>query len=133
MMWNRPLHWNVGLTSEIPVSLELHTGANRSSIDLSALRLRRLDLHTGASETRVRLPGSGATEVHVEAGLAALTIEVPQGVAARVKSRVALGSATVDESRFPRAMDGWMSPDYDANPNRVDIDVVGGLDSIRVQ
>lgn len=133
MMWNRPLHWNVGLTSEIPVSLELHTGANRSIVDLSALRLRRLELHTGASETRVRLPGSGATEVRAEAGVAALTIEVPQGVAARLRSRMALGSTTVDETRFPRAMDGWMSPDYDTNPNRVDIDVAGGLGSIKVQ
>src|SRR3990172_8573750 len=41
LWWNRPLHWQVGLTSEIPVSLELHTGA---------------------SETRVRLPESGATK-----------------------------------------------------------------------
>ena len=132
MWWNRPLHWQVGLTSEIPVSLELHTGANRSSIDLSALRLRRLELHTGASETRVRLPGSGTTEVRAEAGLASLTIEVPQGVAARIRSRVALGSAKVDETRFPRTMDGWVSPDYDTATNRADLDLSGGLGSIRV-
>jgi hypothetical protein len=131
-MWNRPLRWQVGLTSEIPVSLELHTGANRSSIDLSALRLRRLELHTGASDTRVRLPESGATEVRAEAGLASLTLEVPQGVAARIRSKMALGSATVDEARFPRAMDGWMSPDFDTAPDRVEIDVSGGLGSIRV-
>ena len=132
MWWNRPLHWQVGLTSEIPVSLELHTGANRSSIDLSALRLRRLDLHTGASETRVRLPGSGTTEVRVEAGLASLNIEVPQGVAARIRSKMAIGSTNVDETRFPRAMDGWLSPDYDTATNRVEIDVAGGLGSIKV-
>jgi hypothetical protein len=132
MLWNRPLHWQVGLTSEIPVSLELHTGANRSSIDLSALRLRRLELHTGASETRVRLPGSGATEVRAEAGLASLVIEVPQGVAARIRSRMAIGSTTVDETRFPRTMVGWVSPDYDTAANRVDIDVAGGLGSIKV-
>lgn len=132
LWWNRPLHWQVGLTSEIPVSLELHTGANRSSIDLSALRLRRLELHTGASETHVRLPESGATEVRAEAGLASLTIEVPQGVAARIRSSVALGSATVDEARFSRTMDGWASPDYDTATNRADLHLSGGLGSIRV-
>jgi hypothetical protein len=131
-LWNRPLHWQVGLTSEIPVSLELSTGANRSDIDLSALRLRRLELHTGASETRVRLPQSGTTEVRVEAGLASLTIEVPQGVSARIRSKVALGSTNVDEARFPRAMDGWVSPDYDTAANRVEIEVTGGLGSIKV-
>jgi hypothetical protein len=132
LWWNRPLHWQVGLTSEIPVSLELHTGANRSSIDLSALRLRRLELHTGASETRVRLPGSGTTEVRAEAGLASLTIEVPQGVAARVRSKMALGSTSVDEARFPRTMDGWASADFDTAVNRVELDLAGGLGSIKV-
>ena len=132
MMWSRPMRWNVGLTSEIPVSLELHTGANRSTIDLSALRIPRLEVHTGASETRVRLPGSGATAVRAEAGVASLTLEVPHGVAARVRSRMAIGSTNVDEARFPRTMDGWASPDFDIAPNRVEIDVSGGLGSIRV-
>lgn len=132
VMWNRPMRWNVGLTNEIPVSLELHTGANRSSIDLLALRIPRLELHTGASETRVRLPGSGATAVRAEAGVASLTLEVPQGVAARVRSRMAIGSTNVDETRFPRTMDGWASPDFDSATNRVEIDVSGGLGSIRV-
>jgi hypothetical protein len=132
LMWNRPMRWKVGLTSEIPVSLELHTGANRSSIDLSALRIPRLEVHTGASETRVRLPGSGATAVRAEAGVASLTLEIPQGVAARVRSRMAMGSTNVDETRFPRTMDGWSSPDFDSAPNRVEIDVSGGLGTIRV-
>lgn len=127
-----PMRWNVGLTNEIPVSLELHTGANRSSIDLSALRIPRLEVHTGASETRVRLPESGSTTVRAEAGVASLTLEVPQGVAARVRSRMALGSTNVDEARFPRTMDGWASADFDSATNRVEIDVSGGLGSIRV-
>jgi hypothetical protein len=132
MWWDRALHWQVGLTNEIPVNLELRTGANRSTIDLSALRIRRLELHTGASETRVRLPGSGATEVRAEAGVASLTIEVPVGVAARIRSRMALGSTTVDEARFPRTMNGWASPDFDTAASRVEIDVSGGLGSVRV-
>lgn len=132
-MWSgQPLQWQVGLTSEIPVDLELHTGANRSIIDLSSLRIRRLELHTGASETRVRLPGSGATEVRAEAGVASLTIEVPQGVAARIRSRMALGSTTVSEDRFPRTMNGWASPDFDTATSRVEIDIAGGLGSVRV-
>lgn len=132
MWWDLPLLWQVGLTNEIPVNLELRTGANRSDIDLSALRISRLELHTGASETRVRLPGSGATEVRAEAGLASLALEVPQGVAARIRSRMALGSTTVSEARFPRTMNGWASPDFDTAANRVEIDIAGGLGSVRV-
>jgi hypothetical protein len=132
LWWDRPLHWQVGLTGEVPVDLRLDSGANRSTIDLSALRIRRLELHTGASETRIRLPAAGQTSVRVEAGLASVTLEVPEGVAARIRSKMGLGSTTVDERRFARSLDAWVSPDYETAANRVDIDLEGGLGSIRI-
>jgi hypothetical protein len=132
MFWDRPLRWNLGLTSEVPVDLRLESGANRSAMDLSALTIRRLVVKTGASETRIRLPAHGSTSVRADAGVAALTLEVPEGVAARIRSKMALGSTNVDERRFPRTLDGWASPDYDTAGDRVDMEIEGGLGSIRV-
>jgi hypothetical protein len=43
-----------------------------------------------------------------------------------------LGSTNIDESRFPRSLDGWVSPDYESAPNRVEIEIEGGLGSVRV-
>jgi hypothetical protein len=130
--WSRPLRWDLGLTTAVPVDLRLETGANRSAIDLAALHIRRLEVQTGASETRIRLPAGGATVVRAEAGVAALKFEVPAGVAARVRSKMALGETSVDTSRFPRTADGWSSPDFESSPNRVEIDVQGGLGSVRI-
>ncbi len=125
--------WEVGLTGEVPLDLRLDVGAYRGSIDLSDLRLATLDLHTGASGTRVRLPrAAGSTSVTAEAGVASLTIEVPAGVAARIRSRMALGSSQVDPARFPRIGDVYQSLDYGTAENRVDIDVRGGVGSLRV-
>ena len=125
--------WTIGLTGEVPLDLRLDAGAARSLLDLSDLRLRSLELHTGASETRVRLPrAAGATVVRVEAGAASLTIEVPTGVAARIRSRMGLGSTQIDETRFPRSAAGFESADYAAAANRVDIDISGGVGSVRV-
>jgi len=129
----RTLTWNVGITTEIPVDLRLDTGANRSRIDLTGLRIRRLELHTGASESHVRLPAAGATSVRAEAGMAALTLQVPEGVSARISSKVALGTTKVDETRFPRSFDGWASPDWETAANRVEIELQGGLGTIRVE
>jgi hypothetical protein len=51
----------------------------------------------------------------------------------RIRGKVWLGGTQVDETRFPRsATGGWMSPDYDAAANRVDITVDGGFGSARV-
>jgi hypothetical protein len=132
LWWDRPLNWDMGITGEVPLDLKVETGANRSRIDLSALRISRLELSTGASETRVRLPAKGITSAIVKAGVASLTLEVPEGVAARIRSRMALGSTSIDERRFPRVADGWASPDFETATSRVEIDMEGGLGQLTV-
>ena len=125
--------WFVGLTAEVPLDLRVETGASRAFLDLADLRVRSLDIKTGASDVRVMLPrAAGATTVKAEAGAAALVIEVPQSVAARIRSRVALGSSQIDEARFPRLGDTYQSADYGTAENRADIDVHGGVGSVRI-
>ena len=131
--WDGALEWRVGLTGEIPLSLRVDGGAYRGSLDLSELLVRSLEIRTGASETRVTLPrAAGATTVRTESGAASLTLTVPDGVAARIRTKMSLGNVTVNESRFPRATEGWASPDYEAAANRVEISVEGGVGSVRV-
>jgi hypothetical protein len=131
--FDRRFAWTVGLTPDVPLDLRVDAGATRTLLDLRDLKLRSLDLHTGASGTRVLLPrAAGATTVRAEAGAAELVIEIPTGVAARIRSRMVLGSTQVDEGRFPSTAGGHESPDYATSPNRVDIDVQGGVGSLRV-
>lgn len=131
---DRRSSWTVGLTPDVPLDLRVDAGASRNLLDLRDVRVRSLELHTGASETRVVLPrAAGATSVRAETGAASLTIEVPDGVGARIRTRVVLGSVQVDESRFPPAAGGYESSDYASAANRVDIDVQGGVGSIRVR
>lgn len=131
--WQSTPRWELGVPGEVPLELEVESGAARGRYDLSATLLRRLRIATGASDTRVVLPrAAGETTVRAEGGAAALTFEVPAGVAARIHSMMALGSTQVDESRFPRAGKGWESPDWGSAPNRVEIDVQGGVGSVRV-
>jgi hypothetical protein len=134
MPWlDRESSWDVGLTSEVPLDLRLEAGASKTVLDLRDTRVRSLELQTGASETRVLLPrAAGVTTVKAEAGAASLTLEVPSGVAARIRSRMALGSSSIDETRFPRVGDIYQSVDYGTAENRVDLDLQGGVGSVRV-
>jgi hypothetical protein len=131
---DRPPRWRVGLTSGVPVELDAQVGAARVRMDLTGVILRRLKLSTGASDTRVRLPrAAGETYVRAEGGAASLTFEVPAGVAARVRSVMVLGSTSVDEALFPKTASGaWESRDYGTATNRVDLEVAGGVGSVRV-
>ncbi len=129
----RSSRWTVGVTAEVPLDLKVDAGASRTILDLGDTRLRSLDLQTGASETRVRLPkAAGATTVKAQSGAASLTFEVPAGVAARIRTRMALGSTQIDQSRFPASGNGYESPDYATAANRVEIDVQGGVGSVRI-
>jgi hypothetical protein len=128
----RPTRWDVGVTAQIPVDLRLETGANRSTVDLGWLRIRRLELHTGASESTLKLPAGGQVAVRVVCGMAGVRLEVPPSVSARIQGRLALGSVKVDEARFPRGASGWSSPDFEAAQHRVDITIEGGLGSVKV-
>jgi hypothetical protein len=115
--------------------LTVKTGASKTEADLSALRVTELRVQTGAADTAVTLPAAaGITRVFAEGGAAALKFRVPVGVAARIRSSMALGSTDVDAVRFPRdAQGGWTSPDFDSAPNRVELELRGGVGSITVR
>jgi hypothetical protein len=133
--WANPTpSWSIGLPTDVPVDLQVDSGANRTLLDLGDVAVRSLRINTGASETIVRLPRAAAeTRVRADSGAASITFEVPPGVAARVRGRMALGSTQVDEARFPRADGGWESPDYGSAANRVEIEIQGGVGSVRVR
>ncbi len=133
--WGRaPFDWRLGLTAEVPLRLEVETGASDNELDLSGLHVTDLRLRTGAAQSRVTLPATGVTRVSAEGGAAQMRFRVPAGVAARITSTMAIGTTDVDTSRFPRTRDGaaWASPDFDANPNRVEIAVRGGVGQVTI-
>lgn len=129
-----PFAWRVGLTAEVPLRLEVETGASDNELDLGSLHVTDLRLRTGAAQSRVTLPAAGVTRVSAEGGAAQMRFRVPAGVAARITSVMAIGTTDVDTSRFPRTMDGraWASPDFDSNPNRVEIAVRGGVGQVTI-
>jgi hypothetical protein len=117
-------HWNFGLNEEVPISLNLDTGASQAQLDLQDLRLTELRLHSGADQTTLTLPAhAGYTLVQVESGVAEVHIIVPQGVAAHIRSRQGLSNVRVDEKRFPRVGNVYESEEYDEAENRVDIHI----------
>jgi hypothetical protein len=128
------LDWRIGLSGEVPLDLRVESGAARTALDLTELRLRSLRIATGASETRVSLPrAAGRTTVKAEAGAASLSFEVPEGVAGRIRGGMVLGSTDVDQRRFPRIGDHHESPDFESATNRVEIEIEGGVGSVQVR
>ena len=133
--FGQTMRWRLGLAPDVPMRVRLEGGASRSTLDLADLLVTDLVVKTGASDTRLVLPrGVERSRVRVEAGAAQVTIEVPQGVAATIRASMGLGTTTVAEERFGRLGDGrWQSADFDGASHRAEIEVSGGVGSVRIR
>ncbi|OGO25108.1 MAG: hypothetical protein A2W33_06595 [Chloroflexi bacterium RBG_16_52_11] len=128
------LDWVFGLNQDIPLTLELETGASDNTLDLTALQVSEITLKSGASSTKLTLPANaGRTRVSIEAGAASVKITVPEGVAARIRSKGGLSSINVNQQRFIKSGDLYQSVDYDTARNQADIDVQMGVGSVEVR
>ncbi len=129
----RPLDWSLELTREIPLALELETGADDATLNLEALRVTELRVKTGASNTTITLPASaGAVRGRIEAGAAALNLRLPQGVGGRFRVSGLTGT-TVDNLRFTRAGEEYRTADYDGAANKVDLEITMGAGSVDIR
>jgi hypothetical protein len=128
------IDWTIGLNRDIPIVLDVSTGANETTLDLTDLRITELQVHTGASATKVSLPANaGYTRVVCEGGVTGIELRVPTNVAARIHYRGGLSSLNVDTTRFPHSGDGYLSVDFDTSANKVDIDVHIGVGSVDIR
>jgi hypothetical protein len=136
--WNWGLRsglvWEISLNPAIPLALALESGASENELDFSGLRLTEITLKTGASATRLTLPArAGVTRARIESGVASVDVRVPEGVTARIHGVMGLGALAVDQSRFPKRDGGYESPDFISAPNRVELEVQGGVGSVSVK
>lgn len=133
LRWRGGFAWTLDVNPEVPLEIDLQTGAGEASLQLDELQVRRLRVSTGAGSTAIRLPmQAGHTDVTVQAGAAEIDLRVPDGVAAQVRARQGLTAIKVDERRFPRSGDQYLSTDFSSAENRVAIDIQAGVGSIRI-
>ncbi len=136
-MWypGQNLDWDISLNRDVPVSLNIDSGASSTTLDLTDLKITDLDIDTGASTTEVNLPANaGNTRVDIDTGASTVRIRVPPGVAASIRIKSGVSSNNVDTNRFPRIDGGlYRSADYATAANRADITIDSGVGSIDIR
>jgi hypothetical protein len=127
------LDWDIRLNADIPLSLNIDSGASASILDLSDLKVTNLDIDTGASSTELTLPASaGNTHVDIDTGASSLKVNIPPGVAASIRVKTGIASVNIS-ARFPKVDGGlYQSTDYGTAANRVDMTIDSGVGSIEV-
>ncbi len=127
------LDWDVALNPVVPLTLEFETGASQTELDLSQLSVADLRLQTGASSTTITMPAqAGMTRARIESGAASVRVRIPDSVAAHISGTMGLGSLEVNRRRFPRKGNAYESEDYTTAPNRIDVQVEGGVGAVQI-
>lgn len=127
------LDWDIAVNANIPTSLRMNLGANKSEIDLHDMNITDLKLDTGASETTLTLPSKGRFLADLDLGAASLTLIVPDGLSARIRASLGAADMKVDPLRFPRTGGYYQSPDYETAANAADITIDAGAASIKIK
>ncbi|HWG84336.1 MAG TPA: LiaF domain-containing protein [Deinococcales bacterium] len=129
---NTTPRWEIGLSRDVPLDLELKTGFGESNIDLSDLQVRSLEVSAGVGEADITMPARGSIEARVQSGVGEVTVHVPRGMAVRVRGKTGLGDLHVS-GRDMNVNDGeYRSRDYDDASNRLDLYVKAGIGQVDV-
>ena len=123
--WNEAeAKWEVLFNRTIPLTLDFKSTVSDSHLALGELKLTELRMDIDVGNYIVELPASaGTTRAYIKADVANLEVTIPQGVAARLKVDADLAALEIDENRFPRQGDYYISPDFDSAENRVELEL----------
>lgn len=90
--------WDIGLSPEVPLTLDIDAGSGSSRLELADLQLERLTVDGGSGSLRADLPARELA-VQTDMGSGSLTIALPTGADAAVEMAMGSGSAVLDVER----------------------------------
>ncbi len=125
--------WQVRLSREVPLILDVDGGASSSSLDLRHLTVRELRIGSGVGRMEITFPAEGQNVVaRVDGGVGELVLHIPETMPARIRIDGGLGGQQL-ASRFTRVGEHtYESASYAGAANRLDISIHGGVGSVRV-
>ena len=126
---------SLGLSTEVPWTIEVRGGLSGLSGDLRELRLRSFDLRGGVDELELDLPvPDGTSRIHVSGSPANVTLLHPAGCAVRATIKGGIHELLFG-SRQMRQVHGELrleTPDARAAPDRYEVEITGGVRSLRI-
>lgn len=130
----KPSEWNISFSRLPELSLDFDSGASNINLDLADLKAKKINLNIGAADANISMPArAGLVDAEISAGAASLDITVPEGVSAKIKKETGVSSFTVDKNRFPGIDGTFISPDFDAAQNRLNLIIKAGAASVNVK
>lgn len=125
--------WDIQLDSQIPLDLEIHTGASASTLDLNSLDLTSMRVETGVGETNVNLDGAWQHDVNaaIKGGLGALTVTLPDSMGVRVDH--SSGLVGWETSGLMESGGYYVNQAYGNSPYTLFLQIEAGVGSVNLR
>ncbi|MFP3974843.1 MAG: LiaI-LiaF-like domain-containing protein [Dehalococcoidia bacterium] len=120
---NRPfwrgIEWEVKLSRDIPLTLDMDSDAADLDIDLTDLQVEEFTLDIDAGNCDLVMPSAGITYAVIDADAANVEITIPDNVAASINADMSAATLDISEERFPKEGGYYRTPSFEDSPNRV--------------
>lgn len=91
------LRWDIALSPEAPMALDIRSGIGKSTFDLSQLQLTGVDIHAGTGEVEVVLAHSPEPyRAVVNGGIGELSVRVPANTSLDLNLRAGTGQINLE-------------------------------------
>lgn len=129
---NTKYDWDLRLSREVPIEMEVHLGAGEAKLDVGSLMLRKVVVEMGVGEVRLDLRGTPKVDydVRIRGGVGEATVLLPRDVGVYAEARGGIGDISAPGLRH----DGerYYNDAYRKSPVTVRLDVQGGVGSIKL-
>jgi hypothetical protein len=92
----KELRWDVGLSPNVPVDLDVNGGVGETRLDLSSLHLSHLEVGGGVGAIDLSLPNNGDYDGYLKIGVGSFKITVPSGANANLQVKGGVGECIVN-------------------------------------
>ena len=117
--------WRFGLSSAVPLELEISSGMGLVEADLTGLTVEGLEVELGIGRTVITLPAGGNFSGRLSGAIGQTTIIIPKGTAVHVRMTTGIGGVeTPDGSRpFDLGDNEYTSPGFGTAENRIELEI----------
>ena len=124
--------WQLGLSKNLPLELQIKTGVGSANLDLSNLKVVNLTVQSGVGSMTVHLPVSGRITARIEGGVGEIRVTIARGMSARIRASSGIGSISV-LGDYQKNGDVYTSSNFETASNRVELEVKGGIGRIAIE
>lgn len=124
--------WRFGLTTQVPLELEISSGIGLVDADLTGLSIAGLDIETGIGRSIITLPVGGNFSGRLSSGIGQTVIVIPNGAAVHVLMTTGIGGVSTPEGSRPFDLgdNEYTSPGFAAAENRIELVIEQAIGSI---